>query len=147
MGIYLADRLHFVYKSILSQIFIWGYISFQAFVTLGVVMGAFLLCWLPFFSWYLTVTICGDNCPCPDIAVAILFWIGYFNSTLNPIIYVMTNQEFKVAFTSIVARVFCCKKLSSVSRARDQEIEYYRSVGSHYTCILCTVSLNHIHYP
>jgi hypothetical protein len=29
-------------------------------------MGAFLLCWLPFFTWYLTVAICGDTyCPCP----------------------------------------------------------------------------------
>ena len=51
----------------------------NAFVTLGVVMGGFLLCWLPFFTWYLTVTICGDLCPCPHIIVALLFWIGNFS--------------------------------------------------------------------
>jgi len=80
----------------------------KAFVTLGIVMCAFLLCWLPFFSWYLTVTICGEkNCPCPDIVVSILFWIGYFNSTLNPLIYVMTNRDFKDAFTDILRRIFC----------------------------------------
>lgn len=80
----------------------------KAFVTLGIVMGAFLVCWLPFFTWYLTVTICGDTqCPCPDIVVSILFWIGYFNSTLNPLIYVMTNRDFKDAFTDILRQIFC----------------------------------------
>ena len=72
-------------------------------------MGAFLLCWLPFFTWYLTVAICGDTyCPCPDVVVSILFWIGYFNSTLNPVIYVMTNRDFKDAFTEILRKIFCC---------------------------------------
>ncbi|XP_023339043.1 octopamine receptor beta-2R isoform X2 [Eurytemora carolleeae] len=81
----------------------------KAFVTLGVVLGAFLACWLPFFTWYLTTTICGDACPCPPQVVSVLFWIGYFNSTLNPVIYAMTNQDFKLAFISILRRLFCCK--------------------------------------
>ena len=29
----------------------------QAFVTLGLVMGAFLLCWFPFFLWWLLIII------------------------------------------------------------------------------------------
>ncbi len=33
--------------------------------------------------------------------------IGYFNSTLNPVIYVMTNRDFKDAFTDILRRIFC----------------------------------------
>ena len=38
--------------------------------------------------------------------------IGYFNSTLNPVIYVMTNRDFKDAFTDILRRIFCfcCSK-------------------------------------
>ncbi len=36
-----------------------------------------LACWLPFFLWYLTTTICGPTtCYCPDIVISILFWIG-----------------------------------------------------------------------
>ena len=34
--------------------------------------------------------------------------LGYFNSTLNPLIYVMTNRDFKEAFTDILRRIFCC---------------------------------------
>jgi len=99
----------------------------KAFVTLGLVMGAFLLCWFPFFLWYLISTICGPSCPpSPDVVVDILFWIGYFNSTLNPLIYVMTNHDFKEAFTSILRKALCCKKEKG-ERAEDR---FVRDVSS-----------------
>lgn len=37
---------------------------------------------------YLTTSLC-ESCPSPDILVAILFWIGYFNSTLNPLVSII----------------------------------------------------------
>ena len=33
---------------------------------------------------------------------------GYFNSTLNPVIYAMTNRDFKLAFIGILKKLFCC---------------------------------------
>uniref|UniRef100_A0A1I8MII4 G-protein coupled receptors family 1 profile domain-containing protein n=1 Tax=Musca domestica TaxID=7370 RepID=A0A1I8MII4_MUSDO len=73
--------------------------------TLGIIMSAFLLCWLPFFLWYITSTLC-DSCTTPRIVVGILFWIGYFNSALNPIIYAYFNRDFRGAFKKTLKS--CC---------------------------------------
>ncbi|XP_066945797.1 octopamine receptor beta-2R-like isoform X1 [Macrobrachium rosenbergii] len=70
----------------------------KAAKTLGIIVSVFLLCWLPFFTWYLVSALCGDACAVPDTLVTILFWIGYFNSTLNPVIYAYFNRDFRKAF-------------------------------------------------
>ena len=81
----------------------------KAAKTLGIIMGAFIACWLPFFSWYVIVSLCGKEvCPCPPIVVSILFWIGYFNSMLNPLIYAYFNREFREAFKKTLICVFHC---------------------------------------
>ena len=82
--------------------------------TLGLIMGAFVLCWLPFFSWYVTINICGDRCHCPPFVVTTLFWIGYFNSTLNPFIYVYFRTDFRHAFHSTLIRFKCCRDPSQI---------------------------------
>uniref|UniRef100_A0A1B0FY48 G-protein coupled receptors family 1 profile domain-containing protein n=1 Tax=Phlebotomus papatasi TaxID=29031 RepID=A0A1B0FY48_PHLPP len=66
--------------------------------TLGIIMSAFLACWLPFFLWYVIHVLCGHNCSIPRIVVGVVFWIGYFNSALNPVIYAYFNREFRAAF-------------------------------------------------
>ncbi|KAA0196022.1 hypothetical protein HAZT_HAZT006415, partial [Hyalella azteca] len=73
-------------------------LSIQAAKTLGIIVSVFLLCWLPFFTWYLLAALCGDPCQVPEPVVTTLFWIGYFNSTLNPIIYAYFNRDFRKAF-------------------------------------------------
>ncbi|XP_025262680.1 octopamine receptor beta-3R isoform X3 [Camponotus floridanus] len=76
--------------------------------TLGIIMGAFLLCWLPFFIWYLTTSLCGEACYCPNTVVSVLFWIGYFNSALNPLIYAYFNRDFRDAFKDTLKSALPC---------------------------------------
>lgn len=79
----------------------------------------FLSCWftlllhrLPFFLWYLITSLCGPElCPTPDVVIAILFWIGYSNSTLNPVIYAYFNRDFREAFKNTLTCIFCsCRR-------------------------------------
>ncbi|KAJ1522849.1 hypothetical protein ONE63_001997 [Megalurothrips usitatus] len=72
-------------------------------------MGTFMLCWLPFFLWYVITNLCGtDTCYTPDIVIAVLFWIGYFNSALNPLIYAYFNRDFREAFKNTLQCFFPC---------------------------------------
>ncbi|KAK6174289.1 hypothetical protein SNE40_017598 [Patella caerulea] len=74
----------------------------KAAKTLGIIMGAFILCFLPFFSWYVITSMCKEDCPYPPILGSILFWIGYFNSCLNPILYAYFNRDFRTAFKKLL---------------------------------------------
>lgn len=68
-----------------------------------------IITWIfSFFCRYVTTSLCGEACPCPDILVAVLFWIGYFNSTLNPLIYAYFNRDFREAFKNTLECVFLC---------------------------------------
>lgn len=102
----------------------------KAAKTLGIIMGAFILCWLPFFIWYVTVHLC-DDCTCPDIVVEILFWIGYFNSSLNPLIYAYFNTDFREAMKDTVMSQFCCCMSSCSCRCRKH---YNQNNNIHFNC-------------
>ncbi|XP_014477134.1 PREDICTED: octopamine receptor beta-2R-like isoform X2 [Dinoponera quadriceps] len=88
--------------------------------TLSIIMGTFILCWLPFFLWYVITALC-KTCPCPDIVIAILFWIGYTNSALNPLIYAYFNRDFREAFKNTLQCAFCslCRREPSDLEALD----------------------------
>ncbi|CAD5216645.1 unnamed protein product [Bursaphelenchus okinawaensis] len=78
----------------------------KARVTLGIIMGTFLLCWLPFF----VVNIWRSLFPTffPTIVFQVVTWLGYANSTANPIIYGIFNRDFRRAFKRIVVKILYC---------------------------------------
>ncbi|RWR98404.1 hypothetical protein B4U79_07410 [Dinothrombium tinctorium] len=74
----------------------------KAAKTLTIITGVFLICWLPFFINALLMPICGDMCNPGNIVIILLLWLGWVNSTLNPIIYTIFSPDFRAAFNRII---------------------------------------------
>ncbi|XP_037943455.1 dopamine D2-like receptor [Teleopsis dalmanni] len=74
----------------------------RATLILGLIMGSFIACWLPFFFLYILMPACTSHCNIPESAFAIAFWLGYMNSALNPAIYTIFNKDFRRAFRRIL---------------------------------------------
>ncbi|KAF7649601.1 hypothetical protein LDENG_00138930 [Lucifuga dentata] len=72
----------------------------KAAKTLSIVLGAFIFCWLPFFIISFIDSYTGLNSPVE--LFEIFFWLDYFNSTLNPIIYALFSPCFRKCFHLIV---------------------------------------------
>lgn len=71
----------------------------KAAITLGIIMGTFLFCWVPFFCLNIIKAFHGDSIP--SSLFRAFTWLGYANSALNPIIYGIHNSEFRNAFNRI----------------------------------------------
>ena len=71
--------------------------------TLGLIMGAFCFCWIPFFAISLLRPFMQVDVP--KWVDSVLLWLGYSNSCLNPIIYGLFNREFRTPYYLIL----CCK--------------------------------------
>ena len=71
--------------------------------TMSIIMGVFVLCWLPFFLMYIIFPFCKDCAK--DVhsgVINFIIWMGYINSALNPIIYTVFNLDFRRAFKRIL---------------------------------------------
>ncbi|XP_030287622.1 trace amine-associated receptor 13c-like [Sparus aurata] len=67
---------------------------------LGIVLGAYIVCWMPFFINSITDTYTGFSTPAAILEAIV--WLAYFNSTLNPIIYALFYPSFKKCFHCII---------------------------------------------
>ncbi|CAM9727917.1 unnamed protein product [Lampetra fluviatilis] len=62
--------------------------------TLGVIIGFFLISWLPYYVIVLASLALTDTL----LAYRVALWIGYISSAFNPILYAAFNRPFRNAF-------------------------------------------------
>lgn len=89
----------------------------KAAKTLAIITGAFVVCWCPFFVIAVWLPVCGEDCEMSPVIISFFLWLGYFNSTLNPILYTIFNQDFRNAFKRIL-----CGRRNSVRRNRNRRM-------------------------
>ncbi|XP_005106719.1 octopamine receptor 2-like [Aplysia californica] len=65
------------------------------------IMACFCVCWMPFLVMYVTRSIC-VTCHLDQHLVAAIIWLGYVNSSLNPVLYTLFNDDFKGAFKDLI---------------------------------------------
>ncbi|XP_028658898.2 5-hydroxytryptamine receptor 4 [Erpetoichthys calabaricus] len=83
----------------------------KAAKTLGVIIGAFLIFWLPFFTLNIIDPFLMQQ---TDMVIwEILLWLGYVNSSMNPFLYGFFNKSFRAAFLIIISWKICFPGVSS----------------------------------
>lgn len=69
----------------------------KATVRLAVVLGAFVVCWFPYFTFF-TVMGIQKVTDFPKTQYSVVLWLGYANSALNPMLYAALNRDFRTAY-------------------------------------------------
>ncbi|XP_046336019.2 5-hydroxytryptamine receptor 6-like [Haliotis cracherodii] len=84
----------------------------KATVTLGVIVGAYVVTWAPFLVCNITDAFC--RCIPPKVFTGFV-WLGYCNSLINPIIYPLFMRDFRKVYIKLLQG--CCPRLSFLKKA------------------------------
>ncbi|KAM3612174.1 uncharacterized protein V6R79_004048 [Siganus canaliculatus] len=74
----------------------------KATVTLAAVIGAFVVCWLPYFILFTVLGLREHPDPSTVPEYSIVLWLGYANSAFNPILYGALNRDFRSAYNHLL---------------------------------------------
>ncbi|KAL0992895.1 hypothetical protein UPYG_G00100670 [Umbra pygmaea] len=94
--------------------------------TVTIVLGVFIVCWLPCFTILLLDTSC-ERGKCSILSKAdIFFGVATLNSALNPVIYTLRSKDMRKTFL----RVLCCWGILNSGRTVDRCLVPLKSSSS-----------------
>nr|AZK36085.1 trace amine-associated receptor 7446.TAAR346A [Petromyzon marinus] len=70
--------------------------------TLGLIMGAFCVCWLPYCVVSLVDVFV--HFQTSGVVWSVVAWLGYINSGFNPVLYGLFNRPFRRAFAIVLSK-------------------------------------------
>ncbi|XP_051780715.1 trace amine-associated receptor 4-like [Erpetoichthys calabaricus] len=89
----------------------------KAAKTLGILMGVFLVCWVPYYTNSLIDAF--SDISISSAVFEIVLWLGYMNSTFNPMIYAFFYPWFRKALKIMVT----CRCMNPNSSSEQLNIE------------------------
>uniref|UniRef100_A0A8C9XTN5 G-protein coupled receptors family 1 profile domain-containing protein n=1 Tax=Sander lucioperca TaxID=283035 RepID=A0A8C9XTN5_SANLU len=72
----------------------------KAAKTLGLIIGVFLFCWLPFFCVTVVHSLKGYSVS--PLVLEASMWLEYANSSLNPFLYALFNMNYRHVFAAML---------------------------------------------